>query len=357
MLLELLFDFQISIPELGRIEAEDAAGRPPDVNNTRELTEALKRRCLYLWLDYPDLEHELQIVRLHAPELDETVARKLDRHRPPDPPARPQEPPSIAESIDWACTLLLLGANDIDYDMFIETMSVIVKHRTDLDTVAARVGVRSRQDRCLRRLQAIRQKRRDLRRDSRAAARQPRRPAPLVRRGPQSRGRRDRHVRDPRRVRGAEPRRVDRLTRLQGGPRDHARQVQRRPPSVRARVRPVLLPRHRGPGRAAQHHRGNAGVGRPQRDRPRHPPPADRGRAQGRLRRGVAGPALLAIAALAAARLRRPRRGRPTHQTRARTPNRTASPTFRKTTPGTMASPAISSGSSSSTSDASSSAT
>ena len=77
MLLELLCDFQISIPELGRIEARTQPVVLLTSNNTRELTEALKRRCLYLWLDYPDLEHELEIVRLHSPDLDEQIARKL----------------------------------------------------------------------------------------------------------------------------------------------------------------------------------------------------------------------------------------------------------------------------------------
>jgi MoxR-like ATPase len=141
MLLELLSDFQISIPELGRIEARTQPVVLLTSNNTRELTEALKRRCLYLWLDYPDLEHELQIVRLHAPDLDETVAKKLTEVIHQVRQLDLKKPPSIAESIDWARTLLLLGANDIDHDTFIETMSVIVKHRTDLDTVAARVGV------------------------------------------------------------------------------------------------------------------------------------------------------------------------------------------------------------------------
>jgi MoxR-like ATPase len=141
MLLELLSDFQISIPELGRIEAKTRPVVLLTSNNTRELTEALKRRCLYLWLDYPDLEHELQIVRLHTPELDETVARKLTEVIHQIRQLDLKKPPSIAESIDWARTLLLLGASDIDHDTFIETMSVIVKHRTDLDTVAARVGV------------------------------------------------------------------------------------------------------------------------------------------------------------------------------------------------------------------------
>jgi MoxR-like ATPase len=141
MLLELLSDFQISIPELGRIEAKTRPVVLLTSNNTRELTEALKRRCLYLWLDYPDLEHELEIVRLHSPELDETIARKLVEIIHQVRQLDLKKPPSIAESIDWARTLLLLGANDIDHDTFIETMSVIVKHRTDLDTVAARVGV------------------------------------------------------------------------------------------------------------------------------------------------------------------------------------------------------------------------
>ena len=141
MLLELLSDFQISIPELGRIEAKTRPVVLLTSNNTRELTEALKRRCLYLWLDYPDLEHELQIVRLHSPDLDETIARKLVEVIHQVRELDLKKPPSIAESIDWARTLLLLGASDIDHDTFIETMSVIVKHRTDLDTVAARVGV------------------------------------------------------------------------------------------------------------------------------------------------------------------------------------------------------------------------
>ena len=142
MLLELLSDFQITIPELGRIEARTHPVVLLTSNNTRELTEALKRRCLYLWLDYPSTEHELEIVRLHAPELSATVARKLVDvvHQVRDLDLK--KPPSIAESIDWARALLLLGADDIDGDVFRDTMSIIVKHRTDLDTVAERVGVR-----------------------------------------------------------------------------------------------------------------------------------------------------------------------------------------------------------------------
>jgi MoxR-like ATPase len=142
MLLEVLSDFQISIPELGRVAATSRPVVLLTSNNTRELTEALKRRCLYLWLDYPELEHELAIVRLHAPELPDAVARKLVELIGMVRELDLKKPPSIAESIDWARALLLLGAQDIDAETFSDTMSVIVKHRTDLDVVAERVGVK-----------------------------------------------------------------------------------------------------------------------------------------------------------------------------------------------------------------------
>jgi MoxR-like ATPase len=142
MLLELLSDFQISIPELGRFEARTRPVVLLTSNNSRELTEALKRRCLYLWLDYPALEHELAIVKLHAPELGDAVARKLVEVIAMVRELDLKKPPSIAESIDWARALVLLGAGDIDKSMFERTMSIIVKHRTDLDVVADRVGVR-----------------------------------------------------------------------------------------------------------------------------------------------------------------------------------------------------------------------
>jgi len=142
MLLELLSDFQITIPELGRIEARTHPVVLLTSNNSRELTEALKRRCLYLWLDYPSTEHELEIVRLHAPELPETVARRLVEVIGMVRELDLKKPPSIAESIDWARALLLMGAEDITGDVFRQTLSIIVKHRTDLDVVAERVGVK-----------------------------------------------------------------------------------------------------------------------------------------------------------------------------------------------------------------------
>jgi MoxR-like ATPase len=142
MLLEVLSDFQISIPELGVVEATTRPLVLLTSNNSRELTEALKRRCLYLWLDYPTVERELEIVRLHAPELPEQVARKLVEVIHMVRSLDLKKPPSIAESIDWARALLLLGAEDVDSAMLERTMSIIVKHRTDLDLVAERVGVK-----------------------------------------------------------------------------------------------------------------------------------------------------------------------------------------------------------------------
>ena len=142
MLLEILSDFQISIPELGVVEARSQPLVLLTSNNSRELTEALKRRCLYLWLDYPDIERELQIVHLHAPEISKELARRLVEVVHMVRGLDLKKPPSIAESIDWARALLLLGADELDQQVFEQTMSIVVKHRTDLDVVAERVGVK-----------------------------------------------------------------------------------------------------------------------------------------------------------------------------------------------------------------------
>src|SRR5512132_247711 len=142
MLLEVLSDFQISIPELGVIEARTRPIVVLTSNNSRELTEALKRRCLYLWLDYPSVDRELEIVRLHAPELDEGLAKRLVEIVHMIRQLDLKKPPSIAESIDWARTLLLIGADDIDRETFESSMSILVKHRSDIDLVAERVAVK-----------------------------------------------------------------------------------------------------------------------------------------------------------------------------------------------------------------------
>lgn len=142
MLLELLSDFQITIPELGRIEARTMPIVVLTSNNARELTEALKRRCLYLWLDYPSREREMEIIRLHVPELNESLARRLVEVTAMVRELDLKKPPSIAEAIDWARTLILIGATDIDRETFERSISILVKHRTDIDLVAERVGLR-----------------------------------------------------------------------------------------------------------------------------------------------------------------------------------------------------------------------
>ncbi|HTT96275.1 MAG TPA: MoxR family ATPase [Solirubrobacterales bacterium] len=142
MLLELLSDFQITIPELGQISATTMPIVVLTSNDSRELTEALKRRCLYLWLDYPGVEREMEIVLLHAPEMPAELARRLVEVIEMVRALDLKKPPSIAESIDWARTLLLMGVDDIDRETFTQSMSIIVKHRTDIDLVAERVGLK-----------------------------------------------------------------------------------------------------------------------------------------------------------------------------------------------------------------------
>jgi MoxR-like ATPase len=142
MLLELLSDFQITIPELGQISATTMPIVVLTSNDSRELTEALKRRCLYLWLDYPGIEREMDIVLLHAPEMERSLARRLVEVIEMVRALDLKKPPSIAESIDWARTLLLMGVDDIDRETFNNSMSIIVKHRTDIDLVAERVGLK-----------------------------------------------------------------------------------------------------------------------------------------------------------------------------------------------------------------------
>lgn len=140
MLLELLSDFQVTIPELGRVEAATHPIVVITSNDSRELTEALKRRCLYLWIDYPEADREAEIVRLHEPGIDEGLAGRLVEVVAQVRELDLRKPPSISESIDWARTLVLLGADDIDEETFRESLSTIVKHRADLDLVAEKIA-------------------------------------------------------------------------------------------------------------------------------------------------------------------------------------------------------------------------
>ncbi|GAP08995.1 MoxR-like ATPases [Bellilinea caldifistulae] len=131
-LLEILSDFQVSVPEIGTLQA---VHRPLVVltsNNTRELSEALKRRCLYLFIDYPTLEQELSVVRLKVPDLAPRLARDavelVQRLRTMDL----RKSPSISETLDWAKALVSLNASALDERTLETTLSVLLKHESDL---------------------------------------------------------------------------------------------------------------------------------------------------------------------------------------------------------------------------------
>jgi MoxR-like ATPase len=134
-LLELLSDFQITIPEIGTIRAET----PPLVvltsNRTRELHDALKRRCLYHWVGFPSPEREVEIILVRAPGVSEILARKvveaINRLRALDL----AKPPGVAETLDWVATLDVLGAPVLDARTIEDTLGAVIKERDDLDVV------------------------------------------------------------------------------------------------------------------------------------------------------------------------------------------------------------------------------
>ena len=130
-LLEVLSDFQVTIPEIGTIRAE----KPPIVvitsNRTRELHDALKRRCLYHWIDYPSADRETEVVRVRAPEVSEALARKVVQAVSNLRKMDLAKKPGMAESIDWARALEFLGASDIDLALAEETLGSVVKDHDD----------------------------------------------------------------------------------------------------------------------------------------------------------------------------------------------------------------------------------
>src|SRR5581483_3849511 len=129
-------------PGAGRDRGPHASDRCPHLEQLARADRGAQARCLYLWLDYPSVEREMEIVRLHAPDIDERLARRLVEVVHMVRQLDLKKPPSIAESIDWARALILLGAGDLDRSVFERTMSIIVKHRSDMDLVAERVGVK-----------------------------------------------------------------------------------------------------------------------------------------------------------------------------------------------------------------------
>jgi MoxR-like ATPase len=132
LLLEVLSDFQVSIPELGTITGNQRPLVFLTSNNTRELSEALKRRCLYLHVDYPDLDREREIVRVRVPEIDDELAEQIARVVRSVRELDLKKAPSISETIDWARTLLYLGKGQIDPQVIGETLHVLLKYQSDI---------------------------------------------------------------------------------------------------------------------------------------------------------------------------------------------------------------------------------
>lgn len=140
-LLEVLSDFQVSVPELGTLEAKHRPIVLLTSNNTRELSEALKRRCLYLFIGYPDLDQELAVVRLKVPELNPKLAKQavdlVQQLRDLDL----RKSPSISETLDWAKALVALNAKSIDGKVLETTLNVLLKHEGDLAKARRRMAM------------------------------------------------------------------------------------------------------------------------------------------------------------------------------------------------------------------------
>jgi len=137
LLLEVLSDFQVSIPELGTIAGRQRPFIVLTSNATRELSEALRRRCLYLHIDYPSVEREREIVRVRVPEIGEQLATQIAEMVRSLRQLDLKKPPSISETIDWARTLLHLGAGSLDPAVVDDTLHLLLKHQRDIQRARA----------------------------------------------------------------------------------------------------------------------------------------------------------------------------------------------------------------------------
>jgi MoxR-like ATPase len=141
LLLEVLSEYQVSIPELGTLTALHIPQVFLTSNNTRDLSEALKRRCLYLHLGYPSVEREAEIVRLHVPELSQHLATEIAALVAVLRGADLKKPPSISETVDWARTLLALGAGELTDELTRQTLSVLLKYERDITVARAELSL------------------------------------------------------------------------------------------------------------------------------------------------------------------------------------------------------------------------
>ncbi|MFL3018555.1 MAG: AAA family ATPase [Acidimicrobiales bacterium] len=133
LLLEILSEYQVSIPELGTVEGTQVPLVFLTSNGTRELSEALKRRCLYLYIDYPDLDREREIINAKVPGMDKNLADQIARIVRSIRQLDLKKHPSVSETLDWAKTLLLLGVEKIDADIATDTVNVLLKYRSDIE--------------------------------------------------------------------------------------------------------------------------------------------------------------------------------------------------------------------------------
>ncbi len=133
LLLEILSDYQVSIPELGTVAATQVPMVFLTSNNTRELSEALKRRCLYLHVDYPDMDREKEIVLTKVPEVTDNLADQVARIVRSIRQLELKKAPSVSETLDWARTLVLLGVEHIDAETATETVNILLKYRSDIE--------------------------------------------------------------------------------------------------------------------------------------------------------------------------------------------------------------------------------
>jgi MoxR-like ATPase len=136
LLLEILSDYQVSIPELGTVSATQIPLVFLTSNNTRELSEALKRRCLFLHIDYPDLEREKEIVLTRVPGITESLADQVVRIVRSIRSLELKKAPSVSETLDWARTLLLLGIESVDAATATETLHILLKYQSDIEKAA-----------------------------------------------------------------------------------------------------------------------------------------------------------------------------------------------------------------------------
>ncbi|MDE9367027.1 MoxR family ATPase [Luteipulveratus sp. YIM 133132] len=136
LLLEILSDFQVTVPELGTITARSQPFVVLTSNATRELSEALRRRCLFLHVDYPDAELEQRIVQLQAPGLSDALTQSVVRVVGALRDLNLRKAPSIAETVDWARTLVALGADELEPELVRSSLGVILKHQDDITTAA-----------------------------------------------------------------------------------------------------------------------------------------------------------------------------------------------------------------------------